>query len=167
MAYRKVDDISLASVADAIRSKGGISDELVFPDGFVTAISAIQAGGGISEPATISGIDLHNKETDIPNTYLNGASVIAYGGWTTTDFIPVEDGKFYIVYSTNNIDPRYCSKFDANKSNAKALPYTFTCTDKNRLLFIPGHDGYFRFSSTNELINALEFYEVINFDWKV
>lgn len=166
MAYRKVDDISLASVADAIRSKGGTSDELVFPDGFVTAISAIQAGGGVSEPATISGIDLHNKETDIPDTYLNGSWVVAYGGWTTTDFIPVEDGKFYIVYSTNEIDPRYCSKFDANKNNAKALSSIITCTDKNKPLFIPGHDGYFRFSGTSAQINALEFYEVINFDWK-
>ena len=46
MAYRKVDDTSLASVADAIRSKGGTSDALVFPDGFVSAISAIQTGGG-------------------------------------------------------------------------------------------------------------------------
>ena len=46
MAYRKVDDTSLASVADAIRSKGGTSDALVFPDGFVSAISAIQSGGG-------------------------------------------------------------------------------------------------------------------------
>ena len=46
MAYRKVDDTSLASVADAIRSKGGTSDTLVFPEGFVSAISAIQTGGG-------------------------------------------------------------------------------------------------------------------------
>ena len=46
MAYRKVNDNSLASVADAIRSKGGTSDAIVFPDGFVSAISAIQTGGG-------------------------------------------------------------------------------------------------------------------------
>ena len=46
MAYRKVNDNSLASVADAIRAKGGTSDALVFPDGFVSAISAIQTGGG-------------------------------------------------------------------------------------------------------------------------
>ena len=46
MAYRKVDDTSLASVADAIRSKGGTSDALVFPEEFVSAISAIQTGGG-------------------------------------------------------------------------------------------------------------------------
>lgn len=46
MAYRKVNDISLVSIADAIRAKGGTSDALVFPDGFVSAISAIQTGGG-------------------------------------------------------------------------------------------------------------------------
>lgn len=167
MAYRKVDDISLISVADAIRSKGGTSDELVFPDGFVTAISAIQAGGGVSEPSTISGINLHNKETDIPNTYLSGAAVIAYNGWTTTDFIPVEEGKFYLVYSTRVIKPQYCSTFDANKGNAKALGVTINCTDKNKPIFLIGHNGYFRFSSETQNINALEVYEVINFNWKV
>ena len=124
-------------------------------------------GGSVSEPATISGINLHNAETDIPNTYLSGAAVIAYSGWTTTDFIHVEEGKFYIAYSTNEIDPKYCSKFDENKGNAKALSTIITCTDKNKPLLIPGHDGYFRFSSDNARINALEFYEVINFDWKV
>lgn len=51
MAYRKVDDTSLSSVADAIRGKGGTSDTLEFPDGFVTAISAIQAGGGAAPSA--------------------------------------------------------------------------------------------------------------------
>ena len=46
MAYRRVNDNSLASVADAIRAKGDTSDALVFPNGFVSAISAIQTGGG-------------------------------------------------------------------------------------------------------------------------
>ena len=167
MAYRKVDDASLSSVADAIRSKGGTSDALVFPDGFVTAIHAIQAGGGVSEPATISGINLHNTETDIPNTYLDGSAVIAYNGWKTTDFIKVENGKFYFIYSTSAIGAQYCSKFDANKENAKAISGLINCTDKNKPLFIQGHDGYFRFSGTSSQIDALEFYEVINFNWKL
>ena len=42
-------------------------------------------GGSVSEPATISGTNLHNKKTDIPNTYLGGAAVIAYNGWKTTE----------------------------------------------------------------------------------
>ena len=124
-------------------------------------------GGSVSEPSTISGINLHNTETDIPNTYMLGDRIIAYNGWTTTDFIPVEEGKFYLVYSTSAIDQKYCSKFDANKENAKVLSGTINCTDKNKPLFIQGHDGYFRFSGLSSQINALEFYEVINFDWKV
>ena len=124
-------------------------------------------GGSVSEPSTISGINLHNTETDIPNTYLNGATVVGYNGWTTTDFIPVEEGKFYFAYSLSAIGPKYCSKFDANKENAKVLSGTINCTDKNKPLFIQGHDGYFRFSGVSSQINALEFYEVINFDWKV
>ena len=124
-------------------------------------------GGSVSEPATISGINLHNKKTDIPNTYLSGASVIAYNGWKTTDFIPVEEGKFYFVYSTSAFDSKYCSKFDANKENAKALSGTINSTGKNKPLFIQGHDGYFRFSGAYSQIDAFEFYEVINFDWKV
>ena len=35
----------LTKVASAIREKGGTSDQLVYPDGFVTAIQAIQTGG--------------------------------------------------------------------------------------------------------------------------
>ena len=124
-------------------------------------------GGSVSEPSTISGINLHNTETDIPNTYLSGATVVAYNGWTTTDFIPVEEGKFYLVYSTSVIDSKYCSKFDANKENAKVLSGTINCTDKNQPLFIKGHDGYFRFSGANSQVDAFEFYEVINFNWKV
>ena len=124
-------------------------------------------GGSVSEPTTISGINLHNKETDIPNTYLNVATVIAYNGWETTDFIPVEEGKFYFVFSVSAVDSKYCSKFDANKSNAKELSGIINCTEKNQPIFIQGHDGYFRFSGTSSQINDLEFYEVINFDWKV
>lgn len=35
----------LTAVADAIRTKGGTSEQLVFPDGFVSAIDHIQTGG--------------------------------------------------------------------------------------------------------------------------
>ena len=46
MAYRKVDEASLTAVADAIRAKGGTSEQMEFPDGFVSAVGAIQTGGG-------------------------------------------------------------------------------------------------------------------------
>ena len=123
-------------------------------------------GGSVNKPATISGINLHNVETDIPNTYLLGDRVIAYNGWTATDFIPVEAGKSYLIYSTTEIDSRYCSRFNADKEGARSLPF-MTCLDKNQPTMVSGHDGYFRFSGPDNKINALEVYEVINFNWKV
>ena len=71
MAYRKVNDISLASVADAIRAKGGTSDALVFPDGFVSAISAIQTGGGGGEAP-------HAKWNDVTFMDYDGTVLYSY-----------------------------------------------------------------------------------------
>ena len=123
-------------------------------------------GGSVNNPVTISGINLHNVETDIPNTYLLGDRVIAYNGWTATDFIPVEAGKSYLIYSTNEIDSRYCIRLNADKEGAKSFQF-MTCLNKNLPTMVSGHDGYFRFSGPNAHINDLEVYEVINFNWKV
>ena len=41
-----VTDEQLRAIADAIREKGGTSAQLLFPDGFVTAVGAIETGGG-------------------------------------------------------------------------------------------------------------------------
>jgi hypothetical protein len=40
-----VNQADMKAVADAIRSKGGTSDALTFPGGFVDAVDAIEAGG--------------------------------------------------------------------------------------------------------------------------
>ena len=39
----------LTSVANAIRTRGGTSAQMAFPNGFVSAVEGIQAGGGTSE----------------------------------------------------------------------------------------------------------------------
>lgn len=54
MAYDKVVDSAqldadLKVVADAIRSKGGTSEPLSFPQGMASAVEAIQSGGGSGE----------------------------------------------------------------------------------------------------------------------
>ena len=49
-----VNQSDLISVANAIRTKGGTSETLVFPAGFVSAVQAIQAGGGGTIPAASS-----------------------------------------------------------------------------------------------------------------
>ena len=45
MAEYLTNTDDLTAVADAIRAKGGTSDSLIYPDGFVTAIGNIQTGG--------------------------------------------------------------------------------------------------------------------------
>lgn len=46
MANYLVTDTDLQSIANAIRTKGGTSGSLTFPDGFVDAIGDISTGGG-------------------------------------------------------------------------------------------------------------------------
>ena len=46
MAEYLTNDTDLTAVANAIRTKGGTSEQLTYPDGFVSAIEAIKAGGG-------------------------------------------------------------------------------------------------------------------------
>lgn len=49
MAKLVVNSESLVSVAEAIRTKGGTSDALTFPQGFVDGINAIESSGGGAE----------------------------------------------------------------------------------------------------------------------
>ena len=73
MAEYLTNTADLTAVADAIRAKGGTSDPLVYPDGFVTAIQAIQTGGGGGSDElvnslidrTISGAYVNNTVTVI------------------------------------------------------------------------------------------------------
>ena len=51
MAEYLTNTTDLTKVASAILEKGGTSDSLVYPDGFVTAIQAIQTGGGTTPGA--------------------------------------------------------------------------------------------------------------------
>ena len=53
---RKVNDSSLAAVAVAIQQKGGTSAALVFPDGFVSAIEALDADSAVT-PLSVTPTD--------------------------------------------------------------------------------------------------------------
>ena len=45
MSEYLIQDTSLTSIADAIREKAGLEDNLAFPEGFVEAIEGISTGG--------------------------------------------------------------------------------------------------------------------------
>ena len=54
MANYLVTDSELASIANAIRTKGGTSESLEFPTDFVSAIENIPSGGGSAKTVEIS-----------------------------------------------------------------------------------------------------------------
>lgn len=151
----------------SIEVEGGTSVRLPTAGKYCDRDIVVTATGGAAPPATISGNNLHDATTDTKNTYLQGNTLKAYNGWSVTDYIPVEAGKFYLAYSTSSIDSKYCSKFNASKGYVSALSGTINCTNKAQPLIITGHDGYFRFSGAAAQIAALEFYEIINFRWEV
>ena len=63
MANYIVQDTSLATVADAIRAKAGISERLEFPLGWKAAVDGIQTGGG----GTAGGGDDYRKIETVVN----------------------------------------------------------------------------------------------------
>jgi hypothetical protein len=89
MAELLTNTTDLTKVAAAIREKGGTSDQLVYPDGFVTAIQAIQA----------------------IQTGINGVKI---GTYTVTDGIL----SFSVAQEDFEADDRY-TNFYVKKSSAK------------------------------------------------
>lgn len=67
-------DADLTAVANAIRTKGGTSAQMAFPAGFVSAVEAIETGGGADldlQTALISGI--FDKDYEISGTTIGRA----------------------------------------------------------------------------------------------
>lgn len=65
-----VNSSDLTAVADSIRAKGGTSGTLAFPDGFVEAVWAIQAGGG-------------SDEVDYLNSVITAQATELHGDWVS------------------------------------------------------------------------------------
>lgn len=65
MAKYLVQDTELTSVADAIRARGGTSEQLAFPGGFVSAVEGIQAGG----------VNLFQYATSLEGTFNNATGM--------------------------------------------------------------------------------------------
>lgn len=127
----------------------------------------VTAEGGGGATATISGINLHDSALDTANSYLSNGVVRDYSGWKSTDFVLLEQGKFYVVYCSSSIDLKYCARYDASKTykaNLNASAFALT-TNKAVPYILAGNGYYIRMSGTNAQINALQIYEVINLSW--
>lgn len=125
MKYYKASEQELTNVANAIRTKGGTSSSLVFPDGFVAAIGNIPTGGGstlISKSVTENGT--YNASSDnadgysavtvnVPVLYVKAGQYTVAESWesgkTGNDMITAaladfydENAFSYVLIFTNN-----------------------------------------------------------------
>ena len=128
MAEYLTNTADLTEVADAIRAKGGISDPLVYPDGFVTAIQASETGGGGGSDElvnslidrTISGAYVNNTVTIIGRyglagctkltsvvlpavTTTDGNSMVGCSALTKADFSNLQNIRYSTFYSNKKL----------------------------------------------------------------
>ena len=90
MAEYLTNTTDLTKVASAIREKGGTSDSLVYPDGFVTAIQAIQAGTELKIIVTVTSgatVTATKGSKVVSGTSVNGTCTLVVpeeGEWTVS-----------------------------------------------------------------------------------
>lgn len=106
MAYRKVDEASLTAVADSIREKGGTTGALAFPDGFVSAVQAIQAGGGEADSSLKDVIERTAVNPTLPRD-LTKIGNYAFDSCTNLALTSLPDGVTsigrYTFYNCSNL----------------------------------------------------------------
>lgn len=85
MAEYLVQDTELTAVADAIRAKGGTTDEMAFPDGFVSAVEDIETGLVVERTAWYRPPDMPDYDS------LNLPDDEAYAFFTYDTEIPIAE----------------------------------------------------------------------------
>lgn len=90
MAEYLTNTTDLTKVASAIREKGGTTDSLVYPDGFVTAIQAIQTGTELQIIVTVTSgatVTATKGSLSVSGTSVNGTCTLTVpetGTWSVT-----------------------------------------------------------------------------------
>ena len=80
MADYLVTDTELAAVADAIRAKGGTTEQLAFPDGFVAAVENVQTAPVLQEKAATPGT---SQQEITPDNGYDGLSKVTVAAMPT------------------------------------------------------------------------------------
>lgn len=181
-----VSDTSLGSVADAIRTKGGTSAPLEYPQGFIDAIDDIQTGGGaptiqsltVTENGTYtapSGVDGYSPVT--VNVSSGGDTPIPDDGKTRI-FIHITDGTpdnrltFYLGFTASRSNNTTVDWGDGTvevlgEVNAYSYPhkypsggdYIITMTVNTGTIWFGGSDSARIYGSSNNS-NAYNWYRV-------
>lgn len=103
MAEYLTNTTDLTKVASAIREKGGTSDSLVYPDGFVTAIQAIQTGTELQIIVTVESgatVTATKGSLSVSGTSVNGTCTLTVpeeGEWTVSATLGGQTSKSNVV----------------------------------------------------------------------
>lgn len=106
--YKVIDaeqlDSDLTTVADAIREKGGTDDPLAFPEGFVSAVNALELSGGRDDKL----LELVNKTI----SSVSDETTTEIGAYTFYDCTQLVDVYFPNVVSINSYAFYRCSALE-------------------------------------------------------
>ena len=167
MATKLVQDSSLTSIANAIRTKGGTTADLEFPTDFVTAIQNIPTGGGSS--ATPKDVNFYDYDGTVVDSYtasefaalsampVNPAHTgLIAQGWNWS----LANAKTYVAkYGKLNIGQMYVTtsgdtEIDIQLSIGRNKPYFGCCP--NGTVEIDWGDGSAHDTLTGTSISALQ-----------
>ena len=110
MAEYLTNTTDLTKVASAIREKGGTSDSLVYPDGFVTAIQAIQTGTELQIIVTVESgatVTATKGSLSVSGTSVNGTCTLTVpeeGEWTVSATLGGQTNKSNVVNVVSSYD---------------------------------------------------------------
>ena len=129
MAEYLTNTTDLTKVASAIRAKGGTSDPLVYPDGFVTAIQAIETGGGGGSDELVNSL----IDRTISGTYVNN-TVTIIGRYGLAGCTKLTSVVLPAVRTTDGNSMNGCSEIiKADFSNLQNIRYS-TFYSNNKLV---------------------------------
>lgn len=111
-------DADLTSVANAIRTKGGTSAQLAFPNGFVSAIGDIPTGGTLITK-TITENGTYSAEDDDADGYSEVTVNVSSGGGT--DYLAETCNNTITRYESDEVTQVYGSVFRGNTSLQKVF----------------------------------------------
>ena len=110
MAEYLTNTADLTKVASAIREKGGTSDPLVYPDGFVTAIQAIQTGTELQIIVTVTSgatVTATKGSLSVSGTSVNGMCTLTVpetGTWSVSATLGGQMSNTKTVSITNSYE---------------------------------------------------------------
>ena len=145
MAEYLTNTADLTSVADAIRAKGGTSAQLAFPDGFVSAVQAIEGAPDLqivvttSAGATVTATKGSKTVSGTADASGNCTLIVdEVGTWTVTAATAGTTETADVVVGVNNVDLSIVDPVFGNNSWAaiikacreKQVPNTWNVGDR-------------------------------------